>query len=71
MAYGLPLKDNGDEKCLSVLHAVEETVARQLKACKALSSKKRVSEGTDHAFVTMSAIINFFNTCGILAMSMQ
>ncbi|KAL9151270.1 hypothetical protein ABFS82_11G042300 [Erythranthe guttata] len=44
MAYGLQLKADGDEKCLSMLNAVEETLARQLKACKALSSKRRVLE---------------------------
>ncbi|PIM99375.1 Glucose-repressible protein [Handroanthus impetiginosus] len=44
MAYGLPLKADGDEKCLSILHAVEETVSRQLKACKAPLSKRRVIE---------------------------
>ncbi|KAK3006450.1 hypothetical protein RJ639_015960 [Escallonia herrerae] len=27
---GLPLKADGDEKCLSMLHAVEETISRQL-----------------------------------------
>lgn len=45
MAYGLPLSGDGDEKCLSMLNAVEETISRQLRACKASSSKKRVSEG--------------------------
>lgn len=44
MTYGLPLKGDGDEKCLSLLHAVEETISRQLRACKAPSSKKRVVE---------------------------
>ncbi|KAG6424189.1 hypothetical protein SASPL_114602 [Salvia splendens] len=32
MAYGLPLKVNGDEKCLSIIHAVGATLCRQLKA---------------------------------------
>ena len=45
MAYGLPLKANGDEKCLSMIHAVDETLCRQLKACKAPVSKKTVLEG--------------------------
>ena len=45
MSYGLPLSGNGDEKCLSMLNAVEETISRQLRACKASLSKKRVSEG--------------------------
>ncbi|KAL1554833.1 N-alpha-acetyltransferase 35, NatC auxiliary subunit-like [Salvia divinorum] len=44
MAYGLPLKANGDEKCLSMIHAVDETLCRQLKACKAPVSKKTVLE---------------------------
>ncbi|KAH6794326.1 MAK10-like protein [Perilla frutescens var. hirtella] len=44
MAYGLPLKANGDEKCLSLLHAVEETLCRQLKACKAPLSKRTALE---------------------------
>ncbi|GFS30812.1 MAK10 homologue [Actinidia rufa] len=47
MAYGLPLKGDGDEKCLSMLHAVEETIARQLRACKAPSAKKRVLEDVE------------------------
>ncbi|KAL6519128.1 hypothetical protein OROGR_018448 [Orobanche gracilis] len=47
MAYGLPLKVDGDEKCLSILHSVEETVARQLKSCKAPPSKKRVVEDVE------------------------
>ncbi|KAJ4709062.1 N-alpha-acetyltransferase 35 NatC auxiliary subunit [Melia azedarach] len=44
MTYGLPLNGNGDEKCLSMLNAVEETISRQLRACKAPSSKRRVLE---------------------------
>ncbi|ESR66330.1 MAK10 [Citrus sinensis] len=44
MTYGLPLDGDGDEKCLSFLNAVEETICRQLRACKAPSSKKRVLE---------------------------
>lgn len=44
MTYGLQLKGEGDEKCLSILHAVEETISRQLRACKAPSSKKRILE---------------------------
>ncbi|XP_057487099.1 uncharacterized protein LOC130773167 isoform X2 [Actinidia eriantha] len=47
MAYGLPLKGDGDEKCLCMLHAVEETISHQLRACKAPSSKKRVLEDVD------------------------
>ncbi|KAM7511569.1 hypothetical protein LguiB_010444 [Lonicera macranthoides] len=44
MTYGLPLKGDGDDKCLSMLHAVDETISRQLRACKASASKKRVLE---------------------------
>ncbi|CAJ1944642.1 unnamed protein product [Sphenostylis stenocarpa] len=44
MAYGLPLSGDGDEKCLSLLNAVEETISRQLRSCKASLSKRRVSE---------------------------
>lgn len=47
MAYGLPLKGEGDDKCLSMLHAVEETLSRQLRACKAPSSKKKAFEDFD------------------------
>lgn len=45
MAYGLPLNGDGDEKCLSLLNAVEENISRQLRACKAPSSKRKVLEG--------------------------
>ncbi|XP_020237204.1 N-alpha-acetyltransferase 35, NatC auxiliary subunit [Cajanus cajan] len=44
MAYGLPLSGDGDEKFLTMLNAVEETISRQLRACKASSSKRRLSE---------------------------
>ncbi|KAI5681918.1 hypothetical protein M9H77_03146 [Catharanthus roseus] len=44
ITYGLQLKAEGDEKCLSILHAVEETISRQFRACKAPTSKKRVLE---------------------------
>ncbi|OEL26882.1 N-alpha-acetyltransferase 35, NatC auxiliary subunit [Dichanthelium oligosanthes] len=40
MAFGLPLRDEGDEKCLSILNAVEETISRQLRACKAQALSK-------------------------------
>ncbi|KAF3453751.1 hypothetical protein FNV43_RR04192 [Rhamnella rubrinervis] len=43
MTYGLPLNGD-DDKCLTMLNAVEETTCRQLRACKAPSSKKRVIE---------------------------
>lgn len=47
MAYGLPLDGDGDEKCLSLLNAVEETISRQLRACKAQSSRRRVIEDVE------------------------
>lgn len=53
MAYGLPLKADGDEKCLSMLHAVEETLSRQLKACKAPLSKRQCIEGSYPAFMCL------------------
>ena len=45
MSYGLPLKGDGDEKCLSILNSVEETLSRQLRACKVPVSKRKFSEG--------------------------
>ncbi|XP_078437629.1 MAK10 homolog isoform X2 [Wolffia australiana] len=47
LSYGLPLKEQGDEKCLSILNSVEETLSRQLRACRAPSSKKKFSEDVD------------------------
>ncbi|KAE9602311.1 hypothetical protein Lal_00050151 [Lupinus albus] len=44
MTYDLPLSEDRDERCLSMLNAVEETISRQLRACKVSSSKRRVSE---------------------------
>ncbi|KAG9138106.1 hypothetical protein Leryth_001353 [Lithospermum erythrorhizon] len=44
MTHGLPLKGDGDDKCLSMLHAVDETVSRQLRAARSPSSKKRILE---------------------------
>ncbi|MQL86790.1 hypothetical protein Taro_019330, partial [Colocasia esculenta] len=44
MSYGLPLKGDGDEKCLSVLNSVEETLCRQLRACRTATSRKQLSE---------------------------
>ncbi|XP_050212804.1 uncharacterized protein LOC126664455 [Mercurialis annua] len=44
MAYGLPLSWDGDEKCLSLLNAIEENISRQLRACKATSSKRKIQE---------------------------
>ncbi|KAL5547764.1 hypothetical protein UlMin_002995 [Ulmus minor] len=44
MNYGLPLTGDGDDKCLSLLNAVEETISRQLRASRAPLSKRRVLE---------------------------
>ncbi|CAL9155902.1 uncharacterized protein LOC135587730 isoform X2 [Musa acuminata AAA Group] len=44
MAYALPMKGEGDEKCLSILNSVEETISRQLRACRAQSSRKKSLE---------------------------
>ncbi|XP_057868332.2 uncharacterized protein LOC131075505 isoform X2 [Cryptomeria japonica] len=44
MAFGLVLKKEGDEKCLSMLNAVEETLSRQLRACKNSVAKKKLTE---------------------------
>ncbi|XP_020579472.1 N-alpha-acetyltransferase 35, NatC auxiliary subunit [Phalaenopsis equestris] len=44
MAYGLPLKGDGDEKFSSLLNSVEETVSRQLRACKVQASRKKPSD---------------------------
>ncbi|KAH9304167.1 hypothetical protein KI387_008571, partial [Taxus chinensis] len=46
MAFGLPLRKEGDEKCLSMLNAAEEILSRQLRACKNPSTKKKLTE--DH-----------------------
>lgn len=45
MSHGLPLVEDGDDKCFSMLNAVEEIVQRQLRACKSQPMKKRVPEG--------------------------
>ena len=46
MSFGLPLNGEGDDKCLSVLNSVEETISRQLRACKSQAlSKKKTLEG--------------------------
>ncbi|EEF30428.1 N-alpha-acetyltransferase 35, NatC auxiliary subunit [Ricinus communis] len=47
MAYGLPLCGDGDEKCLSLLNAVEENISRQLRACRAPSSKRKILEDVE------------------------
>ncbi|CAM8925549.1 unnamed protein product [Rhodiola kirilowii] len=48
LSHGLPLHENGDDKCLSMLNAVEETVSRQLRACKSHSLKKRAPEDIEY-----------------------
>lgn len=68
MCYGLPLKGEGDEKCLHILNSVEETLSRQLRACKAPVAKKKLSEGihlfyengTHFKFYQIHLSMNFF-----------
>ena len=57
MTYGLPLKGDGDDKCLSMLHAVDETISRQLRACKASASKKRVLEGIFQQLLSFEVLL--------------
>ncbi|XP_062221658.1 uncharacterized protein LOC133920994 isoform X2 [Phragmites australis] len=48
MSFGLPLRDEADEKCLSILNSIEETISRQLRACKAQTlPKKKTLEGLE------------------------
>ncbi|GAB2300291.1 hypothetical protein Dimus_034327 [Dionaea muscipula] len=47
MAYGLPLGGQKDDGCLSFLTAVEETLCRQLRACKAPTEKKMAIEDVE------------------------
>lgn len=50
MTYGLPFSGDEDAKGLLLLNAVEETICRQLRACKA--TRRRVLEGTSlHIFL--------------------
>lgn len=44
MAYGLPLGGEKDDRFLSMLNAVEETLCRQLRACRAPLAKKMALE---------------------------
>lgn len=44
VAFGLPIEGEGDGKCLSGLHQIEEVVTRQLKGSKGLLSKKKFTE---------------------------
>ncbi|KAH0465173.1 hypothetical protein IEQ34_005276 [Dendrobium chrysotoxum] len=45
MVYGMPLKGDKDEKCLSLLISVEEIVSCKLRACKAQASRKKLFDG--------------------------
>ncbi|KAL8129609.1 hypothetical protein V2J09_018764 [Rumex salicifolius] len=47
MAYGLPLGGERDDTFLSTLNAVEETLCRQLRACKAPSAKRMSIEDVE------------------------
>ncbi|KAL5211511.1 hypothetical protein ABZP36_022358 [Zizania latifolia] len=48
MSFGLPLKDEGDKRCLPILNSVEETISRQSRMCKAQAlSKKKTLEGLE------------------------
>ncbi|GAB2210599.1 hypothetical protein Droror1_Dr00015867 [Drosera rotundifolia] len=47
MAFGLPLGTDKGDGCLSFLTAVEETLCRQLRACKAPTTKKMVLEDVE------------------------
>lgn len=49
IAYGLPLGEDKDEGFLSTLNALEETLCRQMRACKSPSAKKTVVEGSWNA----------------------
>jgi hypothetical protein len=61
MSFGLPLRDEGDDKCLSILNSVEETISRQLRACKAqASSKKKTLEGTRIKFMLSKTFFPVF-----------
>ncbi|XP_021760739.1 uncharacterized protein LOC110725582 isoform X4 [Chenopodium quinoa] len=46
IAYGLPLGGEKGDTFLSTLNAVEETLCRQMRACKSPAAKKMVVEGT-------------------------
>jgi hypothetical protein len=61
MSFGLPLRDEQDDKCLSILNSVEETISRQLRACKAQAlSKKKTLEGTSIKFMLSKTFFLFF-----------
>ncbi|KAF2614168.1 hypothetical protein F2Q70_00011860 [Brassica cretica] len=63
MTYGLPFNGDEDGKGLLLLNAVEETICRQLRACKATSSKRRVFEArrkaNDFVFVVCRMMQNW------------
>lgn len=58
MTYGLPFSGDEDAKGLLLLNAVEETICRQLRACKATSSKRRVLDGTFLLSITFFFILH-------------
>ncbi|XP_021741786.1 N-alpha-acetyltransferase 35, NatC auxiliary subunit-like isoform X1 [Chenopodium quinoa] len=49
IAYGLPLGGEKGDAFLSTLNAVEETLCRQMRACKSPAAKKMVVEGSWNA----------------------
>ena len=55
LAFGLPLEGEGDVKCLSWLHLVEECVIRQLKGSKGITSKKKIPEGSCSVLILQSS----------------
>lgn len=63
MTYGLPFNGDEDGKGLLLLNAVEETICRQLRACKATSSKRRVLEGTFFVSITFFVILHAHASC--------
>lgn len=61
MTYGLPFNGDEDAKGLLLLNAVEETICRQLRACKSTSSKRRLLEGTFLLSISFFRILNAYN----------
>ncbi|KAH9805296.1 MAK10 [Citrus sinensis] len=67
MTYGLPLDGDGDEKCLSFLNAVEETICRQLRAyIEPLQHNLDLEEGFCKALLCRLRFPEFlrFGVCG-------
>lgn len=67
MTYDLPLNGDGDERCLSMLNAVEETISRQLRACKVSSSKRRVPDSEGNCFLKLEHFF-FFRFIGVVSL---